>query len=112
MLQERLTLPVGALVQDGFRGQYRVERLLGKGGFSAVYLVRDQRDRSRVFALKEVIDPNKQERKQLFFEYKVLKELHHQALPQVYHIFEQERPRRVYLLMEYIRGKNLEVLHK
>jgi eukaryotic-like serine/threonine-protein kinase len=34
----------------------------------------------------------------------------HLALPHVYHTFEQAELKRVYLLMEYIKGKNLEVL--
>lgn len=105
-----MTLPVGAMVQDTYGGQYCVEKLLGMGGFGAVYLVSERRNKQRVFALKEVIDPSKQDRKRLLLERNVLKRLNHPALPRVYHVFEQERLKRVYLLMEYIRGKDLEVL--
>src|SRR5260370_6554392 len=105
-----MTLLVGAIVQDTYGGQYCVEKLLGKGGFGAVYLVSERRSKQKVFALKEVIDPSKQDRKRLLLERKVLKRLNHPALPRVYHVFEQERLKRVYLLMEYIKGQDLELL--
>src|SRR6266849_5821947 len=114
MLQEQVTLPVGATVQvqSASGGIYCVEDLLGKGGFGAIYLVSEQRNRQRLFALKEVIGPNRQDRRRLQFESRVLKRLNHQALPRVYRLFEEESLRRVYLLMEYIRGKDLEILRQ
>src|SRR5947209_6560499 len=105
-----MTLPLGATLQDDHGGHYRVEKLLGKGGFSAVYLVSEQHNKQRVFALKEVLNPRTQDRKRLLFEYELLKRLHHPALPRVYHAFEHVELKRVYLLMEYIKGKDLEVL--
>jgi serine/threonine protein kinase len=57
-----------------------------------------------------VINPRAQNRKRLLFEYELLKRLNHPALPRVYHTFEQAEFKRVYLLMEYIKGKDLEVL--
>ncbi len=110
MLQEQMTLPIGITVQDDHEGHYCVEKLLGKGGFSAVYLVSEQQNKHRVFALKEVLNPSTQDRKRLLFEYELLKRLNHPALPRVYHAFEQAELKRVYLLMEYIKGKDLEVL--
>jgi eukaryotic-like serine/threonine-protein kinase len=98
------------MVQDDRGGHYCVEKLLGKGGFGAVYLVSEQHNKDRIFALKEVINPRAQNRKRLLFEYELLKRLNHPALPRVYHAFEQAELKRVYLLMEYIKGKNLEVL--
>ncbi len=112
MLQEQMTLPVGAAVQDPYGDRYRVEALLGKGGFGAVYLVRDRRIEQNVFALKEVVDPSSQDRKRLLLECEILKRLDHKALPRVYHVFENKKLKRVYLLMEYIKGKNLEDLRK
>jgi eukaryotic-like serine/threonine-protein kinase len=112
MLQEQMTLPVGATVQDTYGDRYRIEKLLGKGGFGAVYLVSDRRIKQHGFALKEVIEPSGHDRERLLFECEILKRLDHPALPRVYHVFEYEKLRRVYLLMEYIKGKNLEDLRE
>jgi serine/threonine protein kinase len=102
------TLPVGAVVGN----RYIVEELLGKGGFGAVYLVRDQRVRGNLFALKEVIDADKKERVRFTFEGEVLKRLDHPALPRVYRVFDDEKHSRAYMLMDYIAGPNLETLRQ
>src|SRR5437016_8842548 len=105
-----MMLPLGATLQDDHGGYYCVEQLLGRGASSAVYLVSERRNKHWMFALKEVINPRTQDRKRLLFEYELLKRLSHPALPRVYYAFEQAELKRVYLLMEYIKGKNLEVL--
>jgi len=102
------TLPAGSVIRD----RYTVEDLLGKGGFGAVYLVQDQRVRGNLFALKEVIDPNKEERMRFAFECEVLKRLDNPALPRVYRVFEDNKNIRVYMLMDYIAGPNLEILRQ
>lgn len=104
----QFTFPVGTVVQ----GRYLIERLLGKGGFGAVYLVRDQRVKHNLFALKELIDPNKQERLRFLFEGEVLKRVDHQALPRIYRVFSDDKNGRAYILMDYIEGQNLEVLRQ
>ncbi|MGH2496252.1 MAG: serine/threonine protein kinase [Ktedonobacteraceae bacterium] len=108
MLQEQMTLPVGATVQDTYGDRYRIKELLGKGGFGAVYLVNDRHMQEHEFALKELIEPSGHDHERLLFECEILKKLDHPALPRVYHVFEYEKLRRVYLLMEYIKGRNLE----
>lgn len=108
MQELQTTLPVGSIVG----GRYQVEKLLGKGGSGAVYLVRDQRVQQNLFALKEVIDPNRQERKRFVFEADLLRRLDHPALPRVYHVFEDDKNERAYMLMDYIEGSNLEVLRQ
>ena len=108
MQEVHTTLPPGSIVG----GRYLVEELLGKGGFGAVYKVRDQRVRQNLFALKEVIDPSKQERKRFVFEADLLRRLDHPALPRVYHVFEDDKNERAYMLMDYVEGSNLEVLRR
>ena len=83
--------------------RYTVEELLGKGGFGAVYLVRDQRVRGNLFALKEVIDADKKERLRFAFEGEVLKRLDHPALPRVYRVFDDEILLRLEIRPQYAR---------
>ena len=102
------TLPVGSIV----RGRYKVNRLLGKGGFGAVYLVSDQRVRGNLFALKELFDVSSSERQHFTFEGQILSRLDHLSLPRVYRTFEDAEYGRAYILMDYIEGQNLEVQRK
>ena len=108
MQDVREALPVGSVVHD----RYVVEKVLGRGGFSAVYLVRDQRVRHNLFALKEIIDPQKRERERFTFEAEVLRRVDHPSLPRVYRVFEDDANNRAYILMDYIEGPNLEVLRR
>jgi len=110
VLQEDLTLPVGASIQDHKGERYIVDDLLGQGGFSTVYLVHEKRARNNLYALKELIDPKNRDRTHLTFEAEVLRRLKHRSLPHVYQVFEDTRLNRLYMLMDYIKGKNLEVL--
>ncbi len=102
------TLPTGSMVHD----RYIIEKVLGKGGFSAVYLVRDQRVRQNLFALKEIINPQKRERVRFTFEAELLRRVDHPSLPRVYRVFEDDALNRAYILMDYIEGPNLEVLRR
>lgn len=112
MLQHQITLPIGATVRDAGGDRYAIEGLLGIGGFGAVYLVRHKHNKEEQFALKEVIDPNKLDHERFIFESEVLKRLHHRALPRIYRVFENDKLKRVYMLMNYVPGHNLEDLLK
>ncbi len=110
MLQEQTVLPIGATIQHPDGERYVIDRLLGKGGFGAVYLVRSRYDKEQRFALKEVIDPNVKDRQRFIFEAELLMRLNHRALPHVYKVFEYDKLKRVYMLMDYIDGQNLDIL--
>lgn len=110
MQQEQMRFPVGAIIRGDHGDRYLVEDLLGQGGFSAVYLVRNLGMKRGVFALKEVINPDMHERTQFAFEAEILKRLQHKSLPHIYQVFENVRLKRIYLLMDYIDGKDFEVL--
>lgn len=110
MQQEWLTLPGGITVRDPRGGRYLIEGLLGKGEMGAVYLVRDRNSTKDLYALKEVINPDPQDRERFTFEGEILKQLNHRALPRVYRVFENDKLKRVYILMDYIKGRNLEDL--
>src|SRR5947209_17945730 len=112
VLQEQITLSIGESIRTHDGDRYVIEGLLGKGGFGAVYLVRDRRVKLRQFALKEVIDSNKRDRERFIFEAEILKRLDHPALPRVHQVFELDNPKRVYMLMDYIKGSDLETLRQ
>ncbi|MGH2497334.1 MAG: serine/threonine protein kinase [Ktedonobacteraceae bacterium] len=103
-----MTLPLGSILRE----RYRVEGLLGKGGYGSVYLVRDLRVKGNLFALKETSNPNKKDQQRFLFEGELLKKLDHHALPRVYRVFEDDAGQRTYMLMDYIEGPNLEALRR
>src|SRR2546421_4805824 len=106
MHQIHETLSPGAIIRD----RYLVIDLLGTGGFSAVYLVQDQEREDSIFALKEVVATQKQARERFTFECTVLERLVHPALPQVHNVFDNEEHSRLYMLMDYVEGPDLETL--
>jgi len=110
-VQVQTNLPVGAVI----RGQYLVEGVLGRSSSGATYLVRDRRARdaqSHLLVLKEVVEPDKQARHRLASAGKVLGQFHHRGFPRVYHVLTSNKNKRVYLLMEYIAGQDLETLRQ
>jgi eukaryotic-like serine/threonine-protein kinase len=102
------TLPMGSILRE----RYVVEGLLGKGGFGAVYLVKDVRAQGNLYALKEAINPQRRDRARFMFEGEILKHLDHRSLPRVYRVFEDDVHHRAYMLMDYIEGPNLEFVRR
>ncbi len=110
-MQQQTTFSPGMTIHD----RYHIEGVLGEGGFSTVYLVRDLcsvGEQETFFALKELRNQDKNERARFLFEGELLKRLTHQALPHIYDIFEDQKAGRVFMLLEYIQGPNLERLRR
>jgi serine/threonine protein kinase len=100
------TLSPGAVVA----GRYLIVDLLGKGGDSAVYLVKDLQGEESFFALKEASSDHKKSSEHFTFECRLLERLSHPALPRVHEVFANEEHTRLYMLMDYVEGPNLETL--
>ena len=107
------TLRVGTIL----RNQYLVQELLAKGACSAVYrvnavnLVESPRGKRYIptrFALKEVGIPGGYLRHHINLEAALLRRVDHEALPHIYEVFTSNKYKRLYFLMEYIEGSNLE----
>lgn len=103
-------LQPGELLQS----RYRIMGTLGVGGFSAVYQARDMRfsNAIKICAIKEMVSSSREEatweltRKTFETESSILATLEHPSIPKVYDFFSEED--RNYLVMEFIRGKDLE----
>lgn len=109
MQNMQTTLPVGTILQ----GRYLVQGLLGSSPLGAVYLVEDQYVNSDLFnllVLQEAVNSSKHKLHQIVLEAMTLRLLQHQALPRVYQVISADNHDRVYLLMDYIEGANLERL--
>ena len=115
MQQLQTSLAPGTLVQE----RYKVEGVLGKGGSSIVYLVRDMHyvnDQNvpgePFFALKVLMNQNEQEQLRLAFEGEVLQRLSHGALPSIYQVYAGTRDDYAFILMDYIEGPSLDALRR
>src|SRR5215212_3563868 len=98
------------------QNRYRLIRLLGSGGFGAVYLAEDQR-LGRTVAIKEIdvarLGPAERTAAEQLFEQeaRMLASLDHPGLTRVWDFFQQER--RAFLVMEYVPGCTLrDMLHQ
>ncbi|MGB8645461.1 MAG: protein kinase [Anaerolineae bacterium] len=90
-------------------GQYRVVRLIGHGGFGAVYQAEKTTQPGTPVALKETSDPDSIRAFQR--EFQVLCNLRHDNLPRYFDAFEADG--NGYLVMEFVPGQSLDqVLEK
>lgn len=90
-------------------GRYRVVRLIGRGGFGAVYVANDTMGTFGEVALKETAFSETIHNFQ--HEFEVLQMQRHPNLPHYYEVFEDNG--KGYLVMEHIPGMNLHhVLRK
>nr|BBH96097.1 hypothetical protein KTA_42960 [Thermogemmatispora argillosa] len=94
------TIPPGTVM----RGQYRIERALGSGGFGHVYLAVDLRT-NQPCAVKEYLVTGASGQAQLQHEARVLSRLHHPHLPSFIDAFSERG--RYYVVLSYIEGRDL-----
>jgi serine/threonine protein kinase len=95
-------------------GGYRIVRSISKGGMGAVYLAEDRHAFDRLCIVKQMLEyydvasPTEKQRAQERFEEegRTLASLSHPGIPQIYAFWAEND--RFYIVMEYIRGDNLE----
>jgi serine/threonine-protein kinase len=87
---------------------YRIRRLLGQGGFGAVYLAEDL-SRKTLCAIKESFDTSPRAQAQFATEATILMLLQHRALTPVTDHFVEPSGQQ-YLVMEYVEGQDLAEL--
>jgi len=100
-----VSVEIGTIIDGG----YRVDRLIGKGGFGVVYECEDLTLQRRV-ALK-MLDPEKateREMRRFVSEGRNLASLNHPNVVQIYRFgSHQDRP---FLVMELVRGRPMREL--
>ncbi|GLV56252.1 hypothetical protein KDH_30940 [Dictyobacter sp. S3.2.2.5] len=94
------TIPSGTILH----GRYRIERVLGSGGFGHVYLALDQMTNQQA-AVKEYLVTGTSGQEQLKHEARVLSQLHHPNLPAFMDTFIEHG--RYYVVLSYIEGEDL-----
>jgi eukaryotic-like serine/threonine-protein kinase len=114
----RQALGSGAILARNtvLQSRYEIEQVLGIGGMSTVYRARDLRFTNvlRYCAVKEMPDtaPDPKTGALRFSTFEreasLLATLSHAGIPKIYDFFSQDS--RVYLVLEYVAGKDLEVL--
>lgn len=116
-------LPTGTLIQN----RYRVDQVLGQGGFGRTYLVQDTNRFNELCVLKEFVPQDQsaaslQKAKDLFTrEAGVLYQLRHPQIPRFRELFQvhaidyptgrpQSRRDLLFLAQDYIEGETYETL--
>src|SRR5215813_14151108 len=94
------TVPSGTVLH----GRYRIERVLGSGGFGHVYLAIDLTS-SQHYAVKEYLVTGTSGQEQLQHEASVLSHLHHSNLPAFQDAFTERG--HYYIVLNYIEGNDL-----
>ena len=97
------TLARGTMLE----GRYRIERVIGSGGYASVYKAIDTTYNVER-AIKEVTDPDKGVREQFRLEADLLINHGHLNIPRGYNVFEVKKG--IYFVMDFVGGKDLEEL--
>jgi len=96
-----MPLSTGQIVSQ----RYRVIRILGKGGYGAVYLVEDTRLFGRQVGLKESFDNSPEAKQQFTIEAQILAKVVHNSLPRVSDSFVDSTG-HLFLVMDYVEGND------
>lgn len=99
----QMALPPGAVLAR----RYRIDELIGSGGYANVYRATDMK-LGYERAIKEVADGDKGVREQFRLEAELLINSKHPNIPAGYHVLEENS--RLYVVMDYVRGPDLEEL--
>lgn len=94
------SIPSGTILH----GRYRIERMLGTGGFGHVYLAVDL-NTNQQYALKEYFVAGSNGQAQLQHEANVLNQLHHPNLPAFQEAFSEHG--HYFVVLSYIEGNDL-----
>jgi serine/threonine protein kinase len=94
------TVPSGTILY----GRYRIERVLGSGGFGHVYVALDLKTNQQ-FAIKEYFVTGSSGQAQLQHEARVLSQLHHPNLPGFHEAFNERG--HYFVVLSYIEGNDL-----
>src|SRR5438105_1183645 len=94
------TVPSGTILN----GHYRIQRVLGSGGFGHVYLAIDLRTNQQ-YDLKEYFVTGSSGQAQLQHEARVLSQLHHPNLPAFQEAFDERG--HYFVVLSYIEGSDL-----
>lgn len=94
-------------VHDLLGDRYLVQRKIGEGGMSHVYLVEDMKLRGKQWAVKETVLTHPNETAGALAEAEMLISLNHPHLPQIVDFFAPDREGYVYLIMDFIEGETL-----
>ena len=81
--------------------RYRIEKILGKGGFATTYLVKDNKLNGRHRAIKEIPKPLYDD-----LEESMLSQLNHPAIPDI--VDRGETDDTIYLVLKFGGGRTLE----
>ena len=99
------------IISEVVGGRYYVLDVIGKGGFSVVYKVRDMQTGIE-YAMKNYFSSNPGNQRNLLEglerELNVLKNTSHPNLPKIYDLIKENDS--FYLIMEIVRGENLKSL--
>ena len=99
--------PVKSALAPGtiIKNNYRIEKLIGSGGYANVYYATELTF-GYERAIKEVVDPDPGVRLQFQLEARLLIDTKHPGIPRGYYLIDDKD--RMYLIMEYVQGKDLE----